>query len=105
MSSTNQQFELPHNNLIVSFNEFDGPIGNFYCDDVIGDEGEIINSYTAIAGTVEIQIVSDNIFVDPLGTTYEITLQVRNLEFEVEGISQVIEELILEDVFVGWLPG
>jgi len=105
LSTSNQEFELPHNALTVSFNEFDGPIGNFYCDDVIGDEGEIINTYTANSGIVEIQISRDSITVDPLSTTYEITLRVRNLEFNIDGESQEIEELIFEDVFVGWFPG
>jgi len=105
LSTSNQEFELPHNALTVSFNEFDGPIGNFYCDDVVGDEGEIINSYTANSGIVEIQISRDSLNVDPLGTTYEITLRVRNLEFDINGDIQEIEELIFEDVFVGWFPG
>ena len=105
LSTSNQEFELPLTDLTVSINEFDGSIGNFYCDDVRGDEGEIINTYTANSGIVEIQTSRDSLTVDPLGTTYEITLRVRNLEFDIDGESQEIEKLIFEDVFVGWFPG
>ncbi len=95
-------FSLPSEDLIVSINEFDRTIGNFYCDDVVGDEGEILNQHIATSGNVEISISQE----DPqIGMIYQINVVLKDVEFEIDESTMLYEELEFNEVTVGWFPG
>ncbi len=105
ISTTKQEFALPHENLEISINEFDGPIGNFYCDDAIGDEGSVINQYFPASGIAEIQITRDSIQLDGSLVIYEITIKLKDIEFEIDKDLKFFEEIDFNNIRVGWLPG
>ena len=98
-------FDLPNDQLQVVVNQFDGFIGNYYCDDVVGDEGTILNSYSPISGSAEIVITQDSIFVNDWELIYEISVSLDNLIFDVNGDEVEIKNNTFSNVRVGWFPG
>ncbi len=105
ISTTPKTFALPLNQLNVVVNQFDGEIGNYYCDDVIGDEGTIINTYTPNSGTAEIVITQDSISVYEWEVIYEVSVTLKDLIFVVDDTIVTIDNKIFENVRVGWFPG
>lgn len=107
LSTETVTIPLPNDGLDVQVNEFDGPIGSYFCDDVLGDEAEILATHRPISGHAEITITADSIFVSDYSVHYDITVKLTDLEFVTPDSDQVevIEELLFEEVRVGWFPG
>jgi len=105
ISTVPMVFDLPNDQLQVVVNQFDGLIGNYYCDDVVGDEGTILNSYSPISGSAEIVITQDSIFVNDWELIYEISISLDNLIFDVNGDEVEIKNNTFSNVRVGWFPG
>lgn len=105
LSTDTRIFTLPSEDLDISINEFDGPIGNFYCDDVAGDEGTIVNQYLAVSGSAEISISQDTLPASSSSRLYEINILLKDVEFEIDDELKLIEEMEFNNVQVGWLPG
>jgi len=106
LNITEQTFEVGTPNLKVEMLKFEDEIGNYACDDVANDQGEIIATWTAISGEILLQITEDSISVDPWGTTFKMTAKLKDMELESAEKEVVsISEELFEDVFVGWLPG
>lgn len=107
LSSEALSFNLPHDGLTIQLNQFDGPIGYYYCDDVAGDEAMIITTSSPISGTAEITITADSTYVSTYEIHYELSVFLKNLEFEVPDSDEtiVIEDISFEGINVGWLPG
>jgi hypothetical protein len=105
ISTTPKTFALPLDQLNVAVNEFDGEIGNYYCDDVLGDEGTIINTYTPNSGTAEVVITQDSISVYEWEVIYEVSITLKDLIFVVGDNIVTIESKTYENVRVGWFPG
>ncbi|GEM_PF-6092093 len=106
LNLTAQTFDVNAPSLKIQIHLFKDEIGNYACDDVANDQGEISTTWTAISGAVTIQITEDSISVDPWGTTFKMTVKLKDmvLENEEKEVANLPEE-IFEDVFVGWLPG
>lgn len=98
-------FELPKADFNITLLQFDGPIGNYHCDDVLGDEGNILSSNSPIAGAVRIFPPVGEMTEEPCFNNYTISLLFTDLIFEIDGEEKYIEELSFEDVIVGWCPG
>lgn len=106
LNLTEQTFDVNAPSLTIQMHLFNDEIGSYACDDVANDQGEIGSTWTAISGAVTIQITEDSISVDPWGTTFKMTVKLKDmvLENEKKEVANLPEELF-EDVFVGWLPG
>ena len=101
-----KEFEVSNNDLKVEILQFDGEIGQYACDDVANDQGEVISTWSAISGTVSIQITQDSISVNPWEMTYEINVKLKEVQFENEQQERaVLEQTTFEKVYVVWLPG
>jgi len=105
VSTTLKTFDFPNDNLQVVVNQFDGFIGNYFCDDVLGDEGTILNSYSPVSGSSDIVITQDSIIVNEWEVIYEISVSLNDLIFEVDDTEVTIENLTFSNVRVGWFPG
>ncbi|MEM1120374.1 MAG: hypothetical protein AAGJ18_07975 [Bacteroidota bacterium] len=104
--TSEKTFDLDTPTLEVQMLRFGNEIGNYACDDVANDQGEVIETWTAIRGKVILQITEDSISVDPVGVTYRMTAKLLGMELENDQNEQIaIPEEVFEDVFVGWLPG
>lgn len=103
---TEKEFSVDANSLKVQMLQFKDEIGNYACDDVANDQGEIIDTWDAIAGQVFIQITEDSISVQPWEMTYKMTVKLKDIQLEnVEKELVNLPEEIFEEVYVGWLPG
>lgn len=101
-----KRFELEDGLLEVKLLKFDGEIGNYACDDVANDQGEIIKTWTATEGTAFIRIVEDRITVTEWEMTYKMTVVLENVLFKnATNDITVLDRVVFEDVLVGWLPG
>ena len=61
LDKTSQKIQFDNENLNIELIQFKDEIGNYACDDVAGDDGEILEIWTPIAGEATIQIVEDSI--------------------------------------------
>jgi len=103
---TEKEFELSNPDLTLEILQFDGAIGQYACDDVANDQGEVISTWSAISGTARIQIIQDSISVNPWEITYEVTVKLRGVQLENEQQERaILEQTTFEKVYVGWLPG
>lgn len=103
---TEKEFSLPNEHLTVEVLLFDGEIGSYACDDVANDQAMVVGTWTAISGTVSIQITEDSISVNPWEMTYKMTVKLKEVQVENLGNSQaVVKDTEFEEVYVGWLPG
>ena len=105
LDSTFQSFSLPNPDLDVKILEWDGLVGEQFCNDVIVNEPPILNSLSAVSGTIQLKI--SDLDTSDVFDTYKISVILENiiLNDSTESEQVTISELILEDVFVGWLPG
>lgn len=83
---------------------------NFYCDDVIELNEEVLNYYTGYQGTVNVQIVEDSIDFDAsalnLEVLYKVNIQLENIQLrDADGEELSIQSEEFTDVLVGWFPG
>lgn len=103
---TEKSFEIGTNSLQIQLLQFKADIGNYACDDVVNDQGEIIDTWKAISGQVLIQLTEDSISVQPWEMTYKMTVKLKDIQLEnaQQEIANLPEE-IFEEVYVGWLPG
>ena len=103
---TEKAFGVDANSLQVQILQFKAEIGNYACDDVANDQGEIIDTWKAISGQVLIQITEDSISVQPWEMTYKMTVKLKDMRLEnvAKEVANLQEE-VFEDVYVGWLPG
>jgi len=103
---TEKEFDVTNEALTVKILQFDGEIGQYACDDVANDQGEVISTWSAISGKVRIQIARDSISVNPWEMTYELNVKLRDIQFEnEEKESATLLETNFEKVYVGWIPG
>lgn len=106
LNDGSKTFILPNKDLKISLNQFDGPAGSFYCDDVSGNEGSIINSYSVVSGEATIRILKDDISQNPTNRFFTLRLELVNVIFKLEDDNtEFYERLIFNDVAVGWIPG
>jgi len=103
---TEKEFGVTDNSLQIQILQFQEGIGNYACDDVTNDQGEIIDTWKAISGKVLIQITEDSISVQPWEMTYKMTVKLKDIQLEnSEKDIANLEETVFEEVYVGWLPG
>ena len=103
---TEKEFEVTNEALKVEMLQFDGEIGQYACDDVANDQGEVISTWSAISGIVTIQITQDSISINPWEMTYEVNVKLNDVVLENEQEEKVtVKETTFEKVYVGWLPG
>lgn len=106
LGSETLYFELPHDALDVEINEFESTVSQHLCD--ANPEGipPILSTYRPITGNVEIIIDADSVFVDPISVHYEISVTLTGLEFDIPDSdqSEVIDDVLFDNVYVGWLP-
>ena len=102
LSTSVQVFQLSNTDIQISIDEFDDTIGSYYCDDVVNDNANLIQQHFANSATVEIDVSNPN---PVMFETYEITIRLKNVEFEFDGETVRYDEIVFEDVTVGWLPG
>ncbi|MFK7983643.1 MAG: hypothetical protein AB8G86_26940 [Saprospiraceae bacterium] len=103
---TEKEFGVTANSLQVQILQFENEIGNYACDDVANDQGEIIDTWKAISGQVMIQITEDSISVTPWEMTYKMTVKLKNIQLEnTQKELANLPEVFFEEVYVGWLPG
>ncbi len=106
LDSTEKEFSLDANSLKVQIHQFKAEIGNYACDDVANDQGEIVDTWNATGGQVFIQITEDSISVQPWEMTFKMTVKLKDIELEnTEKGPAILPDEVFEDVFVGWLPG
>ena len=110
LSTSEQSFDLSsinENDLKVEIKKFADVAGSYYCDDVMGDDPEVLNSWRGKNGIVKIKIVEDNIGTNPAGKPeYRISVKLEDVDFEdANGEKVKINYLEFNDVYVGWLPG
>lgn len=107
LSQTEKEFDLTHPSLRAAILKFDGPIGQYACDDVLGNEGEVISTWKAISGKALIKIEEDRIVVNSWSVHYRISVKLLEPVFENEDGDQLPFNGIIEfnNVYVGWLPG
>lgn len=103
---TEKDFDITNEAITVEVLQFDGPIGQYACDDVANDQGIVISTWSALSGKVSIQITKDSISVNPWEMTYEVTVKLKDVFFENEQNENAkLLETNFEEVYVGWLPG
>lgn len=103
---TEKQFTLPNEAIKIEMLQFDKEIGNYACDDVANDQGEISSTWAAISGMVTMQITEDSISVNPWEMTYKVTVKLEDVRIENEQKEiGVLSNTNFEEVYVGWLPG
>ncbi len=103
---TEKEFDVSNEDITVEMLQFDGAIGQYACDDVANDQGEIISTWSAISGKVSMQITRDSISVNPWEMTYEVTVKLKEIQLENEQEERVtISDTNFKEVYVGWLPG
>ena len=98
-------FNLPHEDLNISINQFAGPAGVYYCDDVFGNEGSIISSSPVVSGQAIIEVLEDN-SLSPSDQFFIIKVELVFVVFKLEDeTTEFYSSLIFDDVSVGWIPG
>ncbi|MEM6316654.1 MAG: hypothetical protein AAF960_03235 [Bacteroidota bacterium] len=106
LSEMAQVFDLKTADLTVELLKFEGEIGQYACDDVVGDEGTVEQTWVAAEGQATLQILEDSISVQSWETTYRLQVKLKNIRLTAENKDDVrIDEVLFEDVYVGWLPG
>jgi hypothetical protein len=108
LTSSAQTFDIATNqNVQAVFTEFsNGIIPDYYCSDIAWVNTDPYTVFTAISGDVTVQVLEDNIVVNPWGVEYRIKVSIENAVFEDEnGHQRTIENETYEDVYVGWFPG
>ncbi|MCR9163337.1 MAG: hypothetical protein NXI35_21795 [bacterium] len=93
---------------IEDFVTFEVLVGAFVsaplCNDVIIEETVVEQTWVATAGSVDITI-------DPVegAAPFEVqgyaTMELSAVEVTYEGVTETLEDVVLADVAVGWLPG
>jgi len=103
---TEKEFDITNEAITVEVLQFDGEIGQYACDDVANDQGEVISTWSANSGKVSIQITKDSISVNPWEMTYEVTVKLKEVRLENKDMEvATLSETIFEEVYVGWQPG
>ena len=103
---TEQDFDITNEAITVEILQFDEEIGQYACDDVANDQGEIIDRWSAVSGTVSIQITEDRISVQPWEMTYKVTVKLKEVQLENKDKEiGVLSNTDFEEVYVGWMPG
>lgn len=103
-----QTFDLPLEGLTVEIMDYDLSINNgHFCNDVFfGELPKIIENWNVVSGTINLSISNFQETVSNFESPYNITVVLENAIFENESGEQLkIEQLILEELGVGWYPG
>lgn len=105
LTSEYKSFALPNNNLVCVIALWDAPAGGNFCNDVVHEGPNLISKWDAVSGNLKL-LVSD-IEETEFETYYKITILLENVVFEKSNGNEqrTIPNLIIEEVFVGWLPG
>jgi hypothetical protein len=81
-----------------------GTLLNEGCNDT-GEGPQITHEWTAVSGTVTLTVVPTGI-QEPWANPADATLELTNVTFEAQGLEPVVvDSWIVQDVYVGWLPG
>ena len=108
LSKTEQTFDLSKTavqDLNVKINKFTGGSHGYYCDYVF--EGELLDTWTSVSGTVKIKIVQDyEGNPEDFEKIYTINVVVENAVLKNgKGNTMVVDRMQFNNVTVGWLPG
>lgn len=104
LTSEYTAFSLPNNDLTIEISNWDIPVNGYFSNDAPVVHANKLESWNAISGTVKL-LVKD-IGVNGSETYYKITMLLENIVFENNGgVQKSIPYLVIEDAFVGWLPG
>lgn len=110
LSTDKQTFDLTNqDNLFVNIHSLNNG-DNFYCDDVVEIDEEILNNYEGLSGLISIQITEDSIDfngqINPFEVFFKVNVELENIQLKDEnGDELMIESEVFSEVFVGWLPG
>ena len=100
--SQESSIDLSKTQLFTVQNKFyDGSIKELLCNDVLINPPIELSNEEAIAGELSISMTKEDFQSMKSGRPYEISVRLKNIQFE----SGVIEYIELENVLVGWLPG
>lgn len=108
LDMTLKEFAATDERLTVNILKFDGDIGAYACDDVANDQANVIETWTATEGQVFIQIGEDNTppNAEPWEIAFTINMLLGNAIFiDSEGKEHRFDEVLFNNVSVGWLPG
>ncbi len=74
------------------------------CNDVATPETVVDQTWLATAGNVNITIEPvEN--APPFGVLGHATLELTGVEVTYDGITETLDDVVFEDIAVGWLPG
>lgn len=98
-----QAFDLSaQDQLTVRWNVFDSDVRNSLCNDVMPNKKERpLNHQLAKSGNVKILMSQENLDKKADNQPYKVTVRLSDIVFE--GLT--INELQMDNVLVGWIPG
>ncbi len=74
------------------------------CNDVATPETVVDQTWLATAGNVNITIEPvEN--APPFGVLGHATLELTGVEVTYDGVTETLDDVVFEDIAVGWLPG
>ena len=106
LDDKNKTFDLTEGLVKVELLKFNDEIGNYACDDVANDQGEIADTWIATEGFAFIKIEEDSITVSEWELTYKITVVLKDVVLENSDKDETrFDRVVFGNVLVGWLPG
>lgn len=81
--------------------KFAGAIDASLCNDVMPDKPEKLIEEEATAGILEVRVDKEELEKAKIKEGYRVRLTLKKMVFE----NQTVDYLVIDDVYVGWLPG
>jgi len=104
LNSKYTTFSLPNNDINIEISKWDIDVNGYFTNDSRIEIANKLEFWNAISGNVK--ILATNVEITQFQTYYQITLQLENIVFENNnGEQKIITNLIIENAYVGWLPG
>lgn len=97
-----QNFRIGDTDVVeVKWKVYDGDIGPSLCNDLIGQQPDLLEERIADGGLLEILVGEEEIKKQQRREPYKVTLVIRRATFD----ELRIDYLKVEALLVGWLPG
>ena len=110
LNSEISTFSLPHDKINVNISKYSISVIGYFSDDTYDPNEEqpvLIDRWTSISGIVKLSVSNvEDVTIPGVMATYRISIKLENVIFENEdGDQKMIENLLIEEAGVGWLPG
>ena len=107
LSTTSQKFPIgKEQKIFARIYQFNGSGENYFCNDIANQNLKVLNRWEAIQGNIKTHITQDNISVSEGDKTYKMTLLIESAIFkDKKGEKIELENVVFEEVLVGWYPG